>query len=221
MHETHQKQTLRSRVLRTDTLPWRQLQFIQQDDFKELSPDARNRLRASILANDFTQPFYVWQEPGTDINYCLDGKHRVLILHDLEKEGYDIPDLLPATLMFCEDKKDAARLVLIYSSMYARVTEAGLAEFASMYELDMPDIVGSLNIPEINWDSFLADANRDFSLLNHELDTEEFKDEVVLKLTFSKADYISVKKNINDLLIEKRLLNAEELIKNILSAYAS
>lgn len=51
--------TLSSRVLKTENVNWQDFKFIQQEGFKDLEPDAAHRLKASILANNFTQPFYI------------------------------------------------------------------------------------------------------------------------------------------------------------------
>src|SRR5690242_11673982 len=91
--------TLTFRVLKTELIEWRKLKFIQQETFKELSPHAKERLKTSILSNNFTQPFYVWEDPSTADIYCLDGKHRTLILEMMVREGIEVPDLLPATFI--------------------------------------------------------------------------------------------------------------------------
>src|SRR5574341_1245745 len=103
MTQTLDKQSLTSRVIKTEHVNWREFAVIQQDQFKELSADAKNRLKASILSNNFTQPFYIWQDTSSGVIYCLDGKHRTLILEELASEGYEIPYLLPATFIHCED----------------------------------------------------------------------------------------------------------------------
>lgn len=141
---------LTSRVLKTQLIDWRKFKFIQPEDFKDLNPDARRRLKNSILTNKFTQPFYVWQEPDTGDIYCLDGKHRTLILEELIKEGIQVPELLPATFIHCVDIKEAAELVLIYSSIYAKTSEQGLFDFIKMYELDPDDLKMSIDIPGID-----------------------------------------------------------------------
>jgi hypothetical protein len=148
------KTALQSRVLKTDLAKWREFNFIQEDTFKELTPDGHQRLKASILANNFTQPFYVWQEPETGQIFCLDGKHRVIILSELAKEGYDIPQMLPATFMYCKDKEAAAKLVLIYSSMYAKVAQQGLFDFIQAYNLDYAELKEQIDIPEFSTDRF-------------------------------------------------------------------
>lgn len=147
---THSKQTLASRVAGTDLVNWKTFKYIQQDDFKDFSEAARTKLKHSILSNDFTQPFYVWCEEDTGNIWCLDGRHRTLILEQLLDEGYDVPELLPATFIRCKDKKEAAGLVLVYSSMYAKVSSEGLFDFVKMYDLDYQELKQSIDIPEFD-----------------------------------------------------------------------
>ena len=143
-------QTLSSRVLKTENVNWRDFKFIQQDGFKDLEPDAAHRLKASILANNFTQPFYVWEDPQNGTIFCLDGKHRTLMLEQLIKEGHNVPYLLPATFIHCENKKEAAKLVTIYSSIYARVSQQGLFDFMKEYDLDFSELQEHMDLPEFD-----------------------------------------------------------------------
>jgi ParB-like chromosome segregation protein Spo0J len=89
---------LKSRVIKTQEVNWQEFQFIQQDNFKDLSAEAMHKLKASILSDSFIQPYYVWENPDGVI-YCLDGKHRNLALKELIQEGVEVPYLLPATFI--------------------------------------------------------------------------------------------------------------------------
>lgn len=142
--------TLSSRVLKTENANWRDFKFIQQEGFKDLESDAAHRLKASILANNFTQPFYVWEDPDNGTIFCLDGKHRTLMLEQLIKEGHNVPYLLPATFIHCDNKKEAAKLVTIYSSIYARVSQQGLFDFMKEFELDFTEIKDQMDLPEFD-----------------------------------------------------------------------
>lgn len=146
---------LRVRVNYTAPAPWRKFKFIQNDDLKDLSPEAKERLKASVISKDFVQPFYVWADENEDI-YCLDGRHRTLILEELIAEGYDIPEYLPANYISCKDKKEAAELVLVYSSMYAKMNADGLANFLDIYDLDFAELSGTIDIPEFDRFDFEA-----------------------------------------------------------------
>ena len=149
-----QKPTFESRVLKTCDIEWKKLEFIQQDDFKELPAEAKAKLKASIIGNSFTQPFYVWEDPDSNVLYCLDGKHRTMILGELESEGYGIPEKLPATFVYCKDKTEAARLVLTYSSIYAKITQQGLYDFIQMHELDYSALKEEIDIPDFSIDRY-------------------------------------------------------------------
>lgn len=170
-----QPATLTSRVLKTELIEWRKLKFIQQESFKELSPQAKERLKTSILSNNFTQPFYVWEDPSTGDIYCLDGKHRTDILEILASEGHRVPNLLPATFIYCENKKEAAGLVLIYSSIYAKITQQGLFDFIEMYDISREEMKMTVDIPEfdmLDFDSMFQDD--DSKSFNPQSLTEKF-----------------------------------------------
>jgi DNA modification methylase len=147
MHQTQVRKTLSSRIIKTAPVNWRALLFIQNNDFKDWTLEAKQRLRNSILANRFSQPFYVWQKPDTCDIFCLDGMHRHLILQELAAEGMEIPLELPATFIECQDKKEAALLVAIYSSIYARVTQQGLVDFIQQYDLSFDEMKTVIDLP--------------------------------------------------------------------------
>lgn len=145
---------LQSRVIKTLPVRWRELQFIQQDEFKELPKEARAKLKRSVMENKFADPFKVWEDPNTGFVYCLDGKHRTLIMEELIKDGVMVPDELPATFIDCNNKREAARLVLLYSSIYAKITEQGLFDFLKKYEFNYNEVKMSIDIPEFDTISF-------------------------------------------------------------------
>lgn len=143
-----------SRVLKLSSVNWRKLSFIQQEDFKELPKPAREKLKRSMIENNFSDPFKVWHDVATDKIFCLDGKHRTIILEELVSEGLKVPTKLPATFIDCADKREAAKLVLLYSSIYARITEQGLFDFLKEYEFSYEDVKMSVDIPELDSISF-------------------------------------------------------------------
>lgn len=141
--------SLQSRVIKTELINWKALKFFQSDKFKEFEKETLQKLKNSILKNSFAQPFYVWESPEGDI-YCLDGKHRTIILDELIRDGIEVPELLPATFIFCEDRQNAASLVLVYSSLYATVTNDGLFDFVKEFDLVWDDIKDTLELPEFD-----------------------------------------------------------------------
>lgn len=141
---------LASRVIKTENINWRELKFIQQSNFKDISKEDMHAIKASLIANQFAQPFYVWEDDADGSVYCLDGKHRTLALEELLNENVEVPYMLPATFIQCENKKQAAKLVIIYSSIYAKVSSQGLFDFLKEYELEMSSIKGEISLPEFS-----------------------------------------------------------------------
>ena len=147
MSENH-KNIINSKILKSSDIIWRELKFLQQNEFKEWGNVDKQRLKNSLVANQFIQPFYVWEDTdGT--HYCLDGKHRTLGLEELVSEGVNVPEKLPAIFIDCKNRQDAAKLVLIFSSAYAKITQAGFDEFISINELDLPDFINQISIPAL------------------------------------------------------------------------
>lgn len=82
------EQKIISKIIKTEPIKWRDLHFLQQDNFKEWTNNGDKKLLESILKYQFIDPFKVWQHNG--INYCLDGKHRFLDL-DTVSRSYSSP----------------------------------------------------------------------------------------------------------------------------------
>ena len=143
---------INSRIIKTELIKWRELQFIQQPDFKEWVNNGDTKLIESILKYQFIAPFMVWENDG--VMFCLDGFHRTLDLEEVSKLGADVPELLPATFVDCTSMEEAAELVLVYSSAYAKITQQGLFDFVSKFNLDLPTLKSTINIPEFSMERF-------------------------------------------------------------------
>lgn len=172
---------LTSRILKTSDIKWRDVKFLQQDDFKELSEIDKSKLKKSLIANRFIQPFFVWQD-ADDTMYCLDGRHRYLVLEELQAEGVNVPELLPGMFVECENKKEASKLVLVFSSIYAKITKEGLAEFVSLFALDLPNMLEQITLPEFSIEELLP--------LPTDLDAEPKEKPATLKITFASAAHL-------------------------------
>lgn len=205
-----------SRILKTELIKWHDLAFLQSDEFKDFSPEEEVKLRQSVITNDFTDPFKVWHDLPTNTVYCLDGKHRTIILNKLLQEGINVPELLPATFIDCTDIQEAAKLVLQYSSQYARTTQAGLLDFMDTYDLDLDKIRLEINIPDINFENIFGDLDKDFSAHNEEMSADEFADEIILKFAYCREDYIKVKQRLTELMGVHNISKPEDLLKILL-----
>ena len=92
-------------VLKTAPVKWQELEFLQSANFKDLTPEGFDKLKTSILQNDFCETFKVW-ENGKKI-YCLDGFHRCKALESLKADGYAIPEEFQASFIKCKNKGTA------------------------------------------------------------------------------------------------------------------
>lgn len=171
-------QTIESRILRIENIDWRELQFIQQDDFKEWLPNGNKKLLESLVKYQFIAPFMVWHHEG--VNYCLDGRHRCLDLQEAVNQGATVPQLLPATFVDCRNMKEAAELVLVYSSAYARITQQGLLDFIKDFDLDFPDMQAIMNIPEFDEIAFQGMLNKTEASLTKEIVPSSLKDSFII-----------------------------------------
>lgn len=147
-----EQKSINSRIIKTELIKWQDLEFIQQEDFKEWINEGDKKLIESILKYQFVDPFKVWENNGK--LYCLDGKHRFLDLNKVAELGNYVPDLLHATFVECDNIEEAAELVLVYSSAYAKITQQGLYDFVSKFNLDIPTLKEVINIPEFSMERF-------------------------------------------------------------------
>lgn len=144
--------SIQSKILKTEPIQWESLQFIQDENFKDWIDSGQEKLIESILKFQFIDPFKVWENNGQ--LFCLDGKHRYLDLISIKEKGYKVPELLPATFIDCENQTEAAELVLVYSSAYAKITQQGLFDFVNKYNIDLPELKNTINVPEFSMERY-------------------------------------------------------------------
>ena len=171
------KSEIKNRVIKMDMVKWRELKWLQTE-LKDLSEINSEKLKRSLVDNDFSMPFHVWQDKKTI--WILDGHHRQKVMAELEKQdGIKIPDVLPAVFINCKGKKEAAKLVLVYTSIYADVTAEGLVEFLKSNDLDWEELKEEIDIPGINLDYYFGE-------------TEPLPDVDISGFTVAKTEYLIV-----------------------------
>jgi len=143
---------IKDKIIKSELVDWKRFEFIQSENFKELKKPAYEKLKQSIIKNSFVESFKVWQN-GKQL-YCLDGYHRCLILKELEADGFDVPEKFRADFIDCKDKKEAAKLVAIYSSIYAKITKDGLYEFIHTTDVGIETLKLESDIPGIDMNAF-------------------------------------------------------------------
>lgn len=141
-----------SRVNKTELIEWKSAEWLQ-GELKKISKEALSKLKTSLLNNGFIMPFNVWLNQGDNKVYILDGHHRKMALQSLEDDGIIIPDKLPANFIDCKNRKEASKLVLVYSSLYARASSESLLDFINLENIDINDLQLEIDIPDINLDN--------------------------------------------------------------------
>lgn len=118
-----------------------------QGDLKEITPEAMDKLKASIIKYGFSFPIFVWQTK------ILDGHQRLEAAKQLIKEGYVLKSgKLPVVQISADSDQEAAEKLLLINSRYAQMTQAGFDAFVTDFDIDLSDFSGLLEIPEIYFD---------------------------------------------------------------------
>lgn len=100
-----------------------------QGELKFLSKDNYKKLKNAIEKHGFDIPVYVWQDDAGK-KWLLDGHQRKRLL---EKEGWLEP--IPYLVVKAPDMQIAAERLLEITSQYGTITQEGLDEFYSKFEL--------------------------------------------------------------------------------------
>jgi hypothetical protein len=146
---------IKNLILRAELLNWQDLKPFQPDNLKVLTKQNFERIKNSLIKNNFIAGFHVWEKDGEF--WILDGHHRKYVLQVLKDEGYIIPDKFICNIVDVTSKKQAIKFLLTYSSEYAHPDPDGVAEFIHKNELDFDEL-----------DSFLDLRNTDLLTLKQD-----------------------------------------------------
>ena len=146
---------IKNRIIKTELIDWRSLEWFQPPGLKDLDKEEAEKLSLSLEKNDFIQPFNVWKK-GKKVLIC-DGHHRFMIMQSMEENGdFIFPDLLPANFLRIKNDDEAKKLVLLYSSQYAKFNKDSLADFIA--DLDLNDLT-DVDIPELDLSDLIDDSS--------------------------------------------------------------
>src|SRR5262245_66074552 len=81
-----------------------------QGGLKELSEKNFSKLKASIVKNGISFPFFIWSHGGA--NWILDGTQRDRVLRKMAEEGYEVSPL-PCALIEAKNRQEAAEKILL------------------------------------------------------------------------------------------------------------
>jgi len=117
---------------------------ILQGDLKTLSKENRTKLCNSIKQHGYFVPAFIWE---SDNNlYILDATQRYHALEQLEKEGYEIPEI-PYIKIEAKNKKDAAEKLLQITSRYGEINPE--TTFFEDFNIDL-EFINDIEIPELD-----------------------------------------------------------------------
>ena len=120
-----------------NTIDWHELTEFQ-GELKSRTKEDVEKAKKSILKHGWSFPVFVWKDTG--INYVLDGHCRLLVLKELEKEGYLIPPL-PMTEIFCKDRAEAKEKLLKLNSQFGSMSAESVISFVGGdFELNTEEI---------------------------------------------------------------------------------
>jgi hypothetical protein len=151
---------IRNLIKRTELLGWEDLIAFQPDNLKILTKQNFERIRNSLIKNNFIAGFHVWEKDGQ--YFILDGHHRKYVLQSLKAEGFILPEKLPCNIVDVSSKKQAIKFLLTYSSEYAHPDPLGVSEYIHKNEMDFEEL-----------DSFVDLRGTDLMMLK--LDSVDFE----------------------------------------------
>lgn len=108
-----------------------------QGDLKDLTEVNYNKLKNVIERRGFSYPVYVWEDKN-QILHLLDGHQRQRVLN---REGWNDP--IPYLKVPAKDLQEAMARLLEITSQYATITQEGIDEHISRYELNDAEVYES------------------------------------------------------------------------------
>jgi hypothetical protein len=118
-----------------------------QENLVELHDIDAVKLKEAIKTA-WIDPFKVWVDPDGKIN-ILDGHQRQRILSKGKYTGN-----VQCIQIECVDKKEAAFFVLLYRSVYGKMTDQGLYEYLESFELDYSKLKPVIDLQDFNMGTF-------------------------------------------------------------------
>lgn len=188
-----------NKVERQIMIDWKNLEWLQTEETKDISDVNMEKLKESLRANGFIQPFNVWEDKERGKLFILDGHHRRKAMLELEDEGFtEFNCKLPANVINCKDRKEAIKYLLLYSSNYAIINKEGLSSFLTLENIDISELMSDVSIQNVDLEELIFDEES-FSGKNKEVDVDEFEEEMTLSFKFKERIYNLVKERLAEI----------------------
>ena len=138
------KQTFAITCHAADHLPYQQIKDFQ-GNLKARTSEDIDHLIYSIETYGFSFPFYLWRQPDGTCS-CLDGHGRLRALAQMERNGYEIPEL-PVVYIDADNEADARTKLIQINTLTGSYTETGMRELVR----DLPGVdLTSFTFPGID-----------------------------------------------------------------------
>jgi hypothetical protein len=124
-----------------------------QGELKSLDAARYKKLKRALLDHGFSFPFFVWPDGGK--LKLLDGHQRDRVLRGMKAQGYHIP-ALPICTIEAKDEAEARKKILLLTSQYGAMTDDTLLQFLKESELDLDEVVDTVDLPQVDVDKLLA-----------------------------------------------------------------
>jgi len=181
---------IKNKIVKTELISWEELKGYEFNQLKDNSNRDISKLKNSIINQGFSFALCNWYEH----KFIIDGTGRHLALLELEKEGYEIPDLVVNQIQ-AENIKEAKKLALMVSSQHGQITQTSLADFTSLdFEIEeLKELADSeLNLWALDY-LMKETTTEDYSLLDEVEDDqiERMSGDVkkAVQIEFTPEDY--------------------------------
>lgn len=171
-----------------------------QGDLKSIDKTNFDKLKKSLIKEGLPLGFHVWIDSKKKV-WVVDGSHRRLALLSLKEDGYHIPSL-PCTIVDAKTKKEAAKIVMISNSHYAKMNQESISDFMINFELQL-DELEFLDIPELNDFDLEKEEKKKIEGLE-KIEEQDFKNNYIVVVFDNESDFNKAQKIFN---LEKKIVN--------------
>ena len=169
------------KVYNQDNLPTVKFAKLEdfQGDLKKINDKSLKKLKQSILEHGVFVPKFVWKNKKGQY-LTIDGHQTKKALIDLEKDGYEIPEI-PIVQIHAENKTDAAKKILQLNSNYGKFN----AETNFFERLNVPvEYLKNVEIEELDIKIEVLNSTKD--------DEDDFKPTAKEKCVLKEGDIIEI-----------------------------
>jgi hypothetical protein len=117
-----------------------------QGDLKSLNEKSYRKFKSQLIKNGFTSPFIIWID-GKKKKRILDGHQRLSTLKMMRSEKIILPDEYQAVVIKAENEKKAREILLGLASVYGKMNDETLGDFAAESDIDMSFIKDNIDLP--------------------------------------------------------------------------